>query len=49
VAPTGGGLFPVMAIPVRTVTQQLRILRRTATGMETLSTLHDEDGLARER
>ena len=29
----------VMAIPVGTVTQQLRILRRTATGMETLSTL----------
>jgi protein-L-isoaspartate(D-aspartate) O-methyltransferase len=33
---TIGGL---MAIPVGTVTQQLRILRRTATGMETLSTL----------
>ena len=31
-----GGL---MAIPVGSVTQQLRILRRTATGMETLSTL----------
>jgi protein-L-isoaspartate(D-aspartate) O-methyltransferase len=31
-----GGL---MAIPVGTVTQQLRILRRTATAMETLSTL----------
>ena len=31
-----GGL---MAIPVGTVVQQLRILRRTATGMETLSTL----------
>jgi protein-L-isoaspartate(D-aspartate) O-methyltransferase len=31
-----GGL---MAIPVGTVTQQLRILRRTATGIETLSTL----------
>ncbi len=31
-----GGL---MAIPVGTVTQQLRILRRTAMGMETLSTL----------
>ena len=31
-----GGL---MAIPVGTVTQQLRVLRRTATGMETLSTL----------
>jgi protein-L-isoaspartate(D-aspartate) O-methyltransferase len=33
---TIGGL---MAIPVGTVTQQLRILRRTATGMETISTL----------
>jgi protein-L-isoaspartate(D-aspartate) O-methyltransferase len=33
---TIGGL---MAIPVGTVTQQLRILRRTATGIETLSTL----------
>ena len=32
---TGG----LMAIPVGTVTQELRILRRTATGMETLSTL----------
>jgi protein-L-isoaspartate(D-aspartate) O-methyltransferase len=31
-----GGL---MAIPVGTVTQELRILRRTATGTETLSTL----------
>ena len=31
-----GGL---MAIPVGTVTQQLQILRRTPTGMETLSTL----------
>ena len=31
-----GGL---MAIPVGTVTQQLRILRRTSTAMETLSTL----------
>ena len=31
-----GGL---MAIPVGSVTQQLRILRRTQTGMETLSTL----------
>jgi protein-L-isoaspartate(D-aspartate) O-methyltransferase len=31
-----GGL---MAIPVGTVTQELRILRRTATGMETLTTL----------
>ena len=31
-----GGL---MAIPVGTVTQELRILRRTATGMETLATL----------
>lgn len=31
-----GGL---MAIPVGTVTQELRILRRTATGIETLSTL----------
>ena len=29
----------VMAIPVGTVTQELRILRRTATGMETLTTL----------
>ena len=29
----------VMAIPVGTVIQQLRILRRTATGMETLGTL----------
>ena len=29
----------VMAIPVGTLTQELRILRRTATGMETLSTL----------
>jgi len=29
----------VMAIPVGTVFQELRILRRTATGMETLSTL----------
>ena len=31
-----GGL---MAIPVGTVTQELRILRRTATGTKTLSTL----------
>jgi protein-L-isoaspartate(D-aspartate) O-methyltransferase len=31
-----GGL---MAIPVGSVDQQLRILRRTATGTETLSTL----------
>jgi protein-L-isoaspartate(D-aspartate) O-methyltransferase len=31
-----GGL---MAIPVGTITQELRILRRTATGMETLETL----------
>ena len=31
-----GGL---MAIPVGTVTQELRILRRSATGTETLSTL----------
>ena len=29
----------VMAIPVGTVTQELRILRRTITGTETLSTL----------
>ena len=29
----------VMAIPVGTVTQELRILRRTATGTETLDTL----------
>jgi protein-L-isoaspartate O-methyltransferase len=31
-----GGL---MAIPVGSVRQQLRILRRTATGLETLATL----------
>ena len=41
-----GGL---MAIPVGTVTQELRILRRTTTGTETLATLpvrfvpHDEE------
>jgi len=29
----------VMAIPIGTVIQELRILRRTATGTETLSTL----------
>jgi protein-L-isoaspartate O-methyltransferase len=29
----------LMAIPVGTVVQELKILRRTATGMETITTL----------